>query len=171
MTDDTERSPIVTFIGEDNPYGADPEFALYPRPDGCSGHRLCDYILGLSERDYLRMGWIERRNLCGAVWGANAARDNAVALLHAPPSRVLVPLGAKVRDAFQWALTRLLVNGRIETWTTTAIRRDDPKLPIVSILPLPHPSGRNTIWNEAAKRALARSLLRSVAPEIPWGEP
>jgi len=32
--------PPVLLLGEANPYGADPSFALYCRPVGCSGFRL-----------------------------------------------------------------------------------------------------------------------------------
>lgn len=40
-------------VGESNPYRSDPHFALYPAPDGCSGHRLCRLILKMGRRDYL----------------------------------------------------------------------------------------------------------------------
>jgi hypothetical protein len=48
-------------VGEVNPYGGDPYYALYPAPDGCSGHRLCYLILGMRREDYLES--FERINL------------------------------------------------------------------------------------------------------------
>jgi hypothetical protein len=35
---------------------------------------------------------------------------------------------------------------------------------------IPHPSGRNPIWNDPTKVDLARSILRREAPVVPWGE-
>ena len=45
----------VVLVGEQNPYGPDPEFALYPAPEGSSGHRLCCQILMSSEISGLRV--------------------------------------------------------------------------------------------------------------------
>ena len=42
-----------TLVGESNPYGGNDDYALYPAPNGCSGHRLCLLILGMDPEDYL----------------------------------------------------------------------------------------------------------------------
>jgi len=35
---------------------------------------------------------------------------------------------------------------------------------------LPHPSGRNLAWNDPSASVRARSALRDLDPEVPWGE-
>lgn len=52
----------VTLIGESNPHSYTPYHALYPSPEGCSGHRLCCLILGMRPLDYLEV--FNRVNLC-----------------------------------------------------------------------------------------------------------
>jgi hypothetical protein len=40
----------IVLVGESNPYGADPYYALYPAPDGSAGHRLCCLVLGMTRK-------------------------------------------------------------------------------------------------------------------------
>lgn len=166
-------TPLVAFVGEDNPYGANPEFALYPRPDGCSGHRLCDRILGLSERVYL-MPHIRRMNLCGDSWSTQDARDAASELIVEPPAPVIVLLGAKVRAAVEWYLSGA-IGGKVKlpAFAEHVVRGGGLgiALPVelVTLIALPHPSGRNLIWNEPGRIEEARALLRAHVPGIPWG--
>lgn len=63
-------------VGEANPYGGDPAYALYPYPRGCSGHRLCEKVMGLTDREYLDC--FERVNLCPTKWSMRQARARAV---------------------------------------------------------------------------------------------
>lgn len=48
---------------------------------------------------------------------------------------------------------------------------DIPGMPPWTLVSLPHPSGRNLIWNQPGKVSLARGLLRLVAPGVSWGLP
>lgn len=66
-------------VGEANPYGSDPAFALYPSPPGCSGDRLCRLVMGLDPDDYLER--FERANLCPRRWSLAEARTRAADLL------------------------------------------------------------------------------------------
>ena len=63
-------------VGETNPYGGADEFALYPSPPGCTGHRLCHLILQLDADEYLER--YDRANLCVGKWRIADAREAAV---------------------------------------------------------------------------------------------
>jgi hypothetical protein len=132
-------------VGESNPYGADPAFALYPAPDGCSGHRLCGLVLGMSRRDYLDA--FERRNLCVGKWRMRVARASAQALRTWPAPLIL--LGAKVARAFEF--------DPFEPWTLG----DGGKTVI-----LPHPSGLCRLWNEPGAFTRAQLLVVAACPEL-----
>lgn len=132
-------------VGEANPYGGDPDFALYPAPDGCSGHRLCTLILKMRRADYLRE--FERVNLCPYKWYMREARERAADLRtwRGP----LILLGAKVAWAFGF----------------------DPFVPFTisdggKTLVLPHPSGLCRTWNEPNAFVRARELVAKVVPSI-----
>lgn len=122
-------------VGEANPYGADPYFALYPLPEHASGGRLAR-ILGLGEKRYLDA--FDRRNLCPTEWSMRVARAEA-ALIMAAPARPVVLLGAKVARAFGLPY---------RPFTRSA-----------HLFLLPHPSGLNRIWNEPGSVHRARELL------------
>ena len=147
----------VLLLGETNPYGPDPEFALYCAPPGCSGHRL-RLILGLPEEAYLAL---HRKNLCDGTWSMQTAQKRAFELLSPEaPWQIIVLLGRKVTHAFE----QLALDGeQLERFST---RRCCPGMTLVS---LPHPSGQNAgLWPIAA-RDRARQILRELAPEVPWG--
>jgi len=146
----------VLLLGEDNPYGSEPEFALYCYPPGCAGYRL-RRILGLSEDQYLGL---HRANLCDSqAWSLPEARRQARLLVSDPsaPWRVIVMLGRKVANAFSFEQP---------FFTHNVVPRTDGEMHLVS---LPHSSGRNTLWNNQSLVVLARKLLREWAPEVPWG--
>ena len=89
--------PIL--IGELNPYGPDPEFAMYPSPRGCAGWRLCHLVLKMDPDDYLEA--FDRRNLLVASkWSAPRAREAAAQLVRESNGAPLILLGAKVAAAF-----------------------------------------------------------------------
>jgi hypothetical protein len=144
-------------LGEDNPYGSDPEFALYCYPPRCSGYNL-RRIFGLPEDAYLSL---HRKNLCDDAWSAKHARQRAVGLLtpHAEWC-VIVLLGRKVTETFE----KVALDGAsLVPFSTRTCR------PGMTLVSLPHPSGRNAaLWTPKA-RDRARQIMREVAPEILWG--
>ena len=158
----SEACRLVLLVGEDNPLSADPRYALYHEPAGCAGHRLQSRILGLLPRQSYLPIW--RTNLCVGGWRSDMAKDRAAVLCRpSSPWRLVVMLGVRVSDAFAEA-TRVHVGplgvGRAEPVPGTGIR----------LVSLPHPSGRNLLWNDRGKVGLARALLRRACPGVPWGE-
>lgn len=122
-------------IGESNPYGGDPYYALVPYPDGCSGHRLCRLVLGLTDDEY--MDRFDRVNLCDGKWSIKSARERADLLRHTHSRHIL--LGAKVAAAFGVEFKPFEV--------------------IQSLLVLPHPSGLNRMWQEQGAFERARKAV------------
>lgn len=134
----------VVLVGESNPYGADPAFALYPAPDGCSGHRLCCLIFGMQRARYLDV--FERVNLCAGAWSMAEARRKADEIMSEEDARVIL-LGAKVSKAF-----------------------DVPFVPFEiyeggTVLVLPHPSGLNRMWGLPGAIDKARAAMTAFVPE------
>lgn len=145
----------VLLVGEDNPYGQDPRFALYHRPRHASGNRLRQH-LGLRDATYERL---RKVNLCSKAWAIAEARARAEEIKHCSYqwNQTIVLLGAKVRGAFGFASA--------EFFSVTIAAGLTPMFVV-----LPHPSGLSRPWNHAGAREEARKLLRSVAPQVPWGE-
>lgn len=135
----------ILLVGELNPYGADPEFALYPLPEHASGARL-KALLNLSLGDYLKKH--DRVNLCSGMWDSRAAAEHAQRL-HAGrlDGTGIVLLGAKVAQAFRSAAAY-----PDSTFAPFALEQHQT----IWYLSLPHPSGRNRVWNnpQAAVKAL-----------------
>lgn len=144
MLKDAKR-PII-LVGEANPYGTDPQYALYPLPERASGDRLCTLIIQLDRQEYLRR--FERVNLCPSKWSIKEARVNAEKLRTRAKTEdgILVLLGSKVHTTFDWTFN---------PFTVTYL---DPKGHYVS---LPHPSGLCRVWNEPGALDRARVALRS----------
>jgi uracil-DNA glycosylase len=155
----------VLLVGELNPYGGPDSNALVPWPNNCAGARLQSRILGLPEEVYLAM---HRRNLCRGTWSIVEARAAAWACLSATtgphPWTTIVMLGQKVRAAFaryQMGFS-LTADVHMEPFTTRTAQG-------VTLVALPHPSGRNAAsWGDAAVHR-ARKMLAELEPEIPWG--
>lgn len=133
-------------VGEANPYGGDPEFALYPSPPGCSGDRLCRLVMGLDPDDYIDR--FDRVNLCPSAWELTEARSRAAHLLADARSRAapVVLLGAKVARACGVAFDPF-----------TVVAGDASRAVLVV---LPHPSGLSRAWNVPGAYARARAVLR-----------
>lgn len=129
-------APRVLLVGESNPYGADPYFALYPEPPGCAGARLCA-ILGMTDREYLHT--FDRCNLTTLVWSLPSARQAATRLT----AEYRVLLGARVAAAHGL------------TFEPFCNVQDDGWRGVI----LPHPSGRSRLWNEPGAAARARKLV------------
>lgn len=146
----------VLLVGESNPYGADPQFALYCSPPNSAGARL-RRILGLSEDAYLGM---HRVNLCVGAWDKRQAKLRSHELRSPDsPWNVLVLLGRKVTLAFG-------EDGYSPPLLPFTTRLSCPGMLLVS---LPHPSGRCTAWNAPGAVDRARSILREAVPEVAWG--
>lgn len=145
----SEETPRVWLIGENNPYGPDPRYALYCEPPESAGGRLCYRILGMTERDYLRS--FERRNLLAQDrWSIPAARTAAAELaLALQPSDRVVLLGRKVFDAWR--------PRSLKPWAPFEIRDD-------YFLLLPHPSGLSRAWNDPSAIGRARDAVLRLAP-------
>ena len=139
----------VLIVGESNPYGQDPRFALYHWPRNASGNRLREH-LGLTDVEYHKLLKV---NLCRRQWDMREARWRAQELMRGPFD-VLVLLGAKVRAAFDGP----------EPFTCT----HDPRAGFPILVGLPHPSGLNRTWLEPDARVRAVGLLQEVAPGVPW---
>lgn len=172
-------------VGEHNPYSRDPRHDLYPDPVNSAGWRLCERILRMGPREYLR-GTLRRNLLRTARWSAPGARRAARELAgDFREGDAVVLLGARVRDAFGLSgappLWRALqvVDGAL--LAIAPIRLAPP--PIlgsagelarrgVALVLLPHPSGRCLAWNpgpgesrgEPARRA--RVAVRLAAPWV-----
>jgi hypothetical protein len=150
----------VLFVGEDNPLSQDARDALYPYPPRCSGERLCNHILELPTANYLAC-W--RTNLCVGKWNRQQARDRSD-LLTVPlaPWHTIVLLGKKVAEAFSFCGQPFEMRRYMNPTTGSEY--------MWNVLYLPHPSGRNLIWNGPGPRANARDALRALVPDL-WSEP
>lgn len=131
-----------------NPLSSRPEHALYPSPVGCTGHRLWVMLnrrTGASEEEYLEA--FDRRNLlCAQTWNKAEAQDAASHLIREVRGRVVLVLGADVRDILK--LPVKLVHPQ--------------ELYGVTWRQLPHPSGRNPWYNERGNREVAELLLEEL---------
>lgn len=140
---DSARLPLL--VGEANPYGADPHYALYPHPERSAGGRLCRVVLGLPVGAYMRS--FDRVNLCARKWSVPEARRAAAALVLADNRRIFILLGSKVCGAFGL------------DFEPYRIRREPGGIPAVFVV-LPHPSGLCRLWNEPGAIERARAVLR-----------
>ena len=138
----------VILVGESNPYGADPYYALYPCPDGCAGHRLCRLVLNMTRCTYLAA--FERVNLCAGKWSIKEARARAEEIGYLNDRVVL--LGSKVSAAFGVAFEPFTIKRQSDTGQALAI--------------LPHPSGLCRLWNEPQAFERARLTVYQLAPEL-----
>lgn len=133
-------------VGEQNPYGGDPRFALYPAPNGCSGHRLCCLILGMHRKAYLCA--FDRANLCDGEWSMCKARQRAIELLADRAGQCkLILCGSKICSAFGVPYAPFTVADEV-------------------LLRLPHPSGRCRAWDEDRSFLKAREAVAAFAPEV-----
>lgn len=131
-----------------NPYGADPEFALYPLPEHASGGRLAR-IMGLDRGEYLRH--FDRVNLCVGKWSLPLAREAALRIAESRSTFDHVVLcGSKVCAAF----------GEVFAPFTWRHARKPSGLGNFPVVVLPHPSGLNRIWNDPESVRRARQVLR-----------
>lgn len=143
-------------VGELNPYGANPRYALYPLPKGSAGGRLSKVIMGLEPREYLKR--FDRVNLCTVRWSNDEAIARADMILASREDGVIVLLGNRVTVAFGLKFDPFTVR---RLWTT------DPTASIGhKIVVLPHPSGRNRYWNDPLAMRQARRALADAGVEL-----
>jgi len=124
-------------VGELNPYGIDPQWALYPLPENASGGRLRK-ILQMSIPQYI--GTFDRKNLCYGKWSNPEARAEARVIQASKDHEIIILLGSKVCQAFGVQYKPFERLGRY--------------------LVLPHPSGRCLAWNDPTSAERARRLVQ-----------
>lgn len=145
--------PLI--LGMNNPLSDDPEFDLYPYPEGSAGHRLWKLLPeGTTRNQY--MAAFDRRNLLHArKWDAREARHAAQDLLPELVGRLVVLLGTEVRSA-------LGLPAVVPLSMHESLLRPDAS-PGTQIMlrwvALPHPSGRNLWYNNEDNRLRAGDLL------------
>ncbi len=139
-------------IGMNNPLSDDPEFDLYPYPEGSTGWRLWKMMPeGTTRGQYLDM--FERHNLLRArAWDQAKAREAARDLLPKLDGRLVIVLGTQVRAALGLPGAEPLVRNRfMKDFTRRAFYFD--------WIAFPHPSGRNRWFNQPENMARARDVL------------
>lgn len=151
-------------VGEVNPHGPDPSFALYHTPERSAGGRLCRLVMGLQRARYEAA--YDRVNLCVEKWSLPLARDRAGALAAgragsaSPEPAVVVLLGSRVCSAFGRAYAPF-------TAEAAPVRsRAGAHLGAALYVVLPHPSGLCRAWNAPGSFSRARELLRSAGCEV-----
>lgn len=152
----------VVAVGEVNPFGVDPYFALYHLPRTSSGNRL-RVIMGLSDSDYLTR--VERQNLCSGTWDRAQAVVVADDIITRRPGTYVL-LGSRVRRVFEISLRKRTSPAVLETFGARDFLLFGATLRLVC---LPHPSGRCGEWNNPGSYERARSVLAEAAPQVPWG--
>lgn len=134
-------------VGEANPYGVDPRYALFPHPRNSAGYRLARMIMAMpSKQAYLDS--FDRVNLCPQKWSVPVARDRAREIQAERERTHIVLLGSKVATAFGFAYEPFKVaqaGSRME--------------PLKTFVILPHPSGLCRLWHEPNAFERAREAL------------
>jgi len=134
-------------LGMNNSLSDDPEFDLFPYPEGSAGWRLWKLLPeGTPRRAYLES--FERLNLLRArEWDMRAARAAASTVRPMLAGRRVVLLGTEVRAALGFPITPPMIWHNCDDFDWAA---------------LPHPSGRNLWYNSSANRAAASAFLRDL---------
>lgn len=147
----------VVIVGELNPYGSDPYFAMYPDPPMSAGSRMQRLVAAIDRRTYIGL---RRVNLCEGRWSNPAARVAADEIAADPTVEVLVLLGRKVTAAF-------FRRKQPEPFNVAVLSPDGQRGIRCAIIP--HPSGLNRVWNDPDAFERARRTLQEAAPGVPWG--
>lgn len=146
-------APRGLLVGEAPGPNTDALLPLFPHPPNSAGGRLLKYA-GVDVQDWL--GKLVRMNLCDQAWSARravAGRARALAFLFdkrnyhdGEPLRVLL-LGARVANA--WSCRRPFGYTDEYGW------RDRP----LRVAWIPHPSGRNLLYNSRRNQLRARRAV------------
>jgi hypothetical protein len=144
----------VWLIGEQNPYGANPEHALYPLPEHAAGARLAR-VLGLQKTEYLR-AFVRKNLLTSDRWSVPDARAAARAILGEQPEQDrLVLLGARVATAFGVAFRDRLCQPPAKLLLGTPDLFQRARMVVV----IPHPSGLSREWNTPGIQDRVRDVV------------
>jgi hypothetical protein len=154
--------PVGLLIGEQPGPTNNPAVPLWPYPPRSAGGRL-HAMSGIPMADYLAM--LARVNIAlqpVARWNRTAARDRVVTLLDDLPDGARVVLvGARALDAYNDVFgqgVRLDWFGR-EGWSIKGLTTTR----VIAVTAVPHPSGRNPMYNDPATVAAARRAVRWAA--------
>lgn len=159
--------PLPVLVAMNNPISSDPKYALYPAPQGCTGHRLWE-MLDL----YARAHWntfvskvqyrdaFDRRNvLSQKEWSMAEARVAGAELAWSLLNRRVVVLGVQTLEALlgkeprpPWGQWREATVSRPHEvfYTSPGLLR---------YCLLPHPSGRCREYNDPRMRELTGRTL------------
>lgn len=145
--------PRGLLVGEAPGPNTDARFPLFPEPNNSAGGRLLKYA-GIAPADWL--GKLVRMNLCDGAWSARravAGRARALAFLFdeknnydGEPLRVLL-LGTRVARA--WSCY-----GAFGTHEEAYYRG-----PTIRVAWIPHPSGKNLLYNSRRNQLRARRAV------------
>lgn len=156
----------VTIVGELNPYGADPRYALFDLPEGASGHRLRTLVMGVRRTTYHRF---RKVNLCTGIWNSKNAEETASNIpldWHPDTDAPIVLLGQKVASVFGFSDRKKAVapatQFTVQSWPVTSGG--------IQFLLLPHPSGLNRVWCDSSAFDRAKVALYKAIPSVCWGE-
>lgn len=134
-----------------NPISLDPKYALHPWPRGCAGNRLYEMLRevdpSVAMHEYMRR--FDRVNLVAGPWNVRMARVRAAELRPTLVGRHVVLLGQKVAEAFG-------IDPRC-----SACKLDED----ATFYLLPHPSGRNLLYNDPGRRRATGQLLARLYAE------
>lgn len=148
-------------VGEAPGVATDPAMPLFPHPPASAGGRLLRWS-GADPADWL--GKLVRVNMCDGRWSerrATAGRARALAFLldrnnfhDGRPLRVLL-IGARVARA--WACHGQF--GYVTEHYGHDPRQVDRPGETIHVAWIPHPSGRNTIYNDRRNQLRARDAV------------
>lgn len=147
--------PVGMLIGEAPGPHTDARLPLFPLPNASAAGRLLKYA-GTDPADYI--GKLVRMNLCAEEWserGATAGVVRALEFLLNPgnyhrerPLRVLL-LGRRVADAWHCGKAQFGFEIRCPTGG----------YPNLYVAWIPHPSGRNLVYNDRRNQLRARRAV------------
>lgn len=154
--------PIL--VGIDNPHSNDPRHALAPYPENSSGWRLWMMLhdwCGMSRGEYMKA--FDRRNLnpqkfqkLASTTVLNFACTYAMARILGSlgsGSRVVL-IGDEVRRSIPYLKKQIVHPQVVEDMRSTRG---------IIFYQIPHPSGRNLIYNDPTMRNLIALLLKDLA--------
>ncbi len=159
-------------IGMNNPLSQRDGHALYPAPEGCTGHRLWAMLnsrTGASRLQYLEC--FDRRNLVtGREWDRLAARARAYEMVCElrDSGRTVVLLGNSVREAFHFVLTDVEIEDHERGLAATYKGGLPPLLVHPQVAggctwrQIPHPSGRNKWYDVQENRKVVELLMEEL---------